>query len=71
VQDALEDPNRTTPRRLAPYGLNAGGTGATGRNREIRINGEEEAIPATATQKLAAGDSLIIETPGGGGFASP
>jgi 5-oxoprolinase (ATP-hydrolysing) len=58
-------------RRIAPFGLNGGGNGATGRNRVIRINGEEEAIPATATLKLAAGDSLIIETPGGGGFASP
>jgi 5-oxoprolinase (ATP-hydrolysing) len=69
--EAVEVSILSNHRRIAPFGLNGGGNGATGRNRVIRINGEEEAIPATATLKLAAGDSLIIETPGGGGFASP
>jgi 5-oxoprolinase (ATP-hydrolysing) len=55
-------------RRISPFGLKGGGPGATGRNRVIRKNSATEEVGATATLKLDAGDSLVIETPGGGGF---
>jgi 5-oxoprolinase (ATP-hydrolysing) len=58
-------------RRIAPFGLNGGGDGATGRNCVIRKNASTEDIGATATIKLDAGDRLVIETPGGGGFGRP
>jgi N-methylhydantoinase B/oxoprolinase/acetone carboxylase alpha subunit len=37
-------------------------------NRIIRANGSEETLSGTATVQLDAGDTFIIETPGGGGY---
>jgi 5-oxoprolinase (ATP-hydrolysing) len=55
-------------RRISPFGLDGGGHGLTGNNRIVRADGREDALPGTATMRLAAGDSVVIETPGGGGF---
>jgi N-methylhydantoinase B/oxoprolinase/acetone carboxylase alpha subunit len=55
-------------RRIAPFGVNGGANGAIGRNSVIRKNGVTEELDATATVDLDAGDQLIVETPGGGGF---
>jgi 5-oxoprolinase (ATP-hydrolysing) len=66
--EAVEVSILSNHRRIAPFGLDGGGPGATGRNSVIRKNGVAEEIGATATLKLDAGDSLRIETPGGGGF---
>mgnify|MGYP001455946982 CR=1 FL=1 len=55
-------------RRIPPFDLNGGQPGSTGRNYVIRKNAASEEVGATATLKLDAGDSLVIETPGGGGF---
>ena len=57
-------------RRIAPFGMDGGKDGATGINTVIRNNGETEILSATATIKLAAGDMVVIETPGGGGFGA-
>ncbi|HSD68599.1 MAG TPA: hydantoinase B/oxoprolinase family protein [Woeseiaceae bacterium] len=57
-------------RRIAPFGLNGGEPGATGRNCVRRKGGATEEIGAKATIRLEAGDSLVIETPGGGGFGA-
>lgn len=54
-------------RRTAPYGLYGGGSGKSGRNLLLR-NGVQSELPAKASIKLAKGDRLRIETPGGGGF---
>lgn len=55
-------------RRLeGPYGLCGGQDGATGINRLIQ-DGEERAIGGKATIYVKAGDRLVIETPGGGGW---
>ena len=51
-----------------PYGLEGGEGGKPGRNRLMQ-NGVEKDIPAKKSFPVKAGDSLIIETPGGGGFA--
>jgi N-methylhydantoinase B len=53
----------TERRRLAPQGASGGGDGACGANR---LDGRE--LPAKARATLQPGDTLRIETPGGGGW---
>jgi len=53
-------------RRHAPQGRSGGDPGALGRNL---LNGEE--LPAKVTRELEPVDVVRIETPGGGGYASP
>ena len=55
-------------RRIAPFGLDGGKSGSKGRNRVVRAGERAEKIGATAQLALEAGDRLVIETPGGGGF---
>ncbi|MFK7886041.1 MAG: hydantoinase B/oxoprolinase family protein [Gammaproteobacteria bacterium] len=56
-------------RSTQPFGLHGGGPGAAGINTLWRAGTQEyEILNATATVKVAAGDRLKIETPGGGGF---
>ena len=55
-------------RRIAPFGFAGGNDGQTGGNRIVRADGREEQLEGTATVRLGAGDTFVIETPGGGGF---
>jgi len=55
-------------RVVAPFGLAGGGDGAVGANRVERADGRVEVLGATASVELAAGDVVVIETPGGGGY---
>ncbi|MEX2151676.1 MAG: hydantoinase B/oxoprolinase family protein [Steroidobacteraceae bacterium] len=55
-------------RRIAPFGLAGGGDGARGSTRVLRANGRTEELPACAVIDIGAGDAIVIETPGGGGF---
>jgi len=55
-------------RSTAPWGLAGGAPGQCGRNVLIHPDGSEEELPAKFTRRLAAGDRLRIETPGGGGW---
>ena len=55
-------------RRIAPFGLCGGQAGAPGVNRVLRKNGAIEEPGSTAIIELESGDTLIIETPGGGGY---
>jgi N-methylhydantoinase B len=55
-------------RRYAPYGLRGGQPGTMGRNQLVRIDGSEESLSGKATRSVEAGDVLIVETPGGGGW---
>jgi N-methylhydantoinase B len=50
-------------RRHGPSGTAGGAAGLTGANS---LNGRE--IPSKCTKRLAEGDILRIETPGGGGW---
>ena len=50
-------------RRIAPWGLNGGGDGASGKNS---LNGEM--LPGKCTLQAKKGDRLLIETPGGGAW---
>jgi 5-oxoprolinase (ATP-hydrolysing) len=52
----------------APYGLEGGQPGALGRNLLRRADGSTETLPAAVTFTAHPGDTLTIETPGGGGF---
>jgi N-methylhydantoinase B len=54
-------------RRRGPYGLGGGEPGSPGRNT-IVSGGQETVQPGKFHTRLEAGDSLRIETPGGGGW---
>ena len=58
-------------RRVPPFGLEGGSPAATGRNYVERADGTIEELPACATVQMNAGDTFVIETPGGGGFGAP
>jgi 5-oxoprolinase (ATP-hydrolysing) len=58
----------TGHRKVPPYGMKGGGEGQTGSNYVKRANGMLEELGTTAEVSLDAGDSIIIKTPGGGGF---
>ena len=57
-------------RRTAPFGLAGGGDALPGINRVERSSGEVEVLPATASVIVRAGDVMVIETPGGGGYGT-
>jgi 5-oxoprolinase (ATP-hydrolysing) len=57
-------------RRIAPFGLAGGGDGATGINRLELADGGSRILPACASVEVKAGDVLVIETPGGGGYGN-
>jgi N-methylhydantoinase B len=59
----------TERRRFAPWGLAGGGTGRRGRNILIRGR-RRSALPGKINRRLEAGDTIRIETPGGGGFGT-
>ena len=54
----------------APYGCDGGDAGQVGRNRIIRSGQQMKELPWRAQFSVKAGDRLIIETPGGGGFGT-
>ena len=58
-------------RRTAPFGLAGGCDALPGINRVERSSGEVEVLPATASVTVEAGDVMVIETPGGGGYGCP
>jgi N-methylhydantoinase B/oxoprolinase/acetone carboxylase alpha subunit len=37
----------------------------------LRAGGEEEELAAVDAREVAAGDRLVLETPGGGGWGAP
>ena len=58
----------TGRRKNSSHGLFGGSNGLPGKNSIITIEGEIKTLPPTATFKIKPGESLLIETPGGGGF---
>ena len=58
-------------RRVPPYGMAGGQSGALGRNHIERSNGETLELGGCAEVQMQAGDVFVIETPGGGGFGAP
>jgi 5-oxoprolinase (ATP-hydrolysing) len=57
-------------RHVGPFGLAGGADGLPGRNRVVRASGDVETLGGTAEVELNAGDRLVIETPGGGGYGN-
>jgi len=57
-------------RRIAPYGLSGGASGACGRTT-LTVIGHAEELPSKGQRHVTAGAVLRIESPGGGGWGSP
>ncbi|PTT09840.1 hydantoinase B/oxoprolinase family protein, partial [Caulobacter sp. HMWF025] len=57
-------------RRVPPFGLAGGEAGALGLARVERSDGSVQAMAATDLVEVAAGDTIVIETPGGGGWGA-
>jgi 5-oxoprolinase (ATP-hydrolysing) len=58
-------------RRVAPYGMAGGETGALGRHWVEHEDGSTTAMEGSDSKDAAAGDVFVIETPGGGGYGEP
>ena len=55
-------------RRFAPYGLHGGLDGTTGRNWLRDQEGNVRELPGKVSLTLQAGETVTVETPGGGGW---
>ena len=55
-------------RRFAPYGLNGGGDGTPGRNWVRDAEGRMRELPGKISLTLQPGETVGVETPGGGGW---
>jgi 5-oxoprolinase (ATP-hydrolysing) len=58
-------------RAEGPYGMAGGSAGRTGRQRLVRVSGEVLELAGIDSCEVEAGDRLILETPGGGGWGAP
>ncbi|HEY4124480.1 MAG TPA: hydantoinase B/oxoprolinase family protein [Rhizomicrobium sp.] len=58
----------STRRQTDPFGLEGGQPGARGANWVTRGHNARAALAGCDETAMAAGDSITIETPGGGGF---
>ncbi|OBJ74201.1 hydantoinase B/oxoprolinase family protein [Mycobacterium sp. 1274756.6] len=58
-------------RRVAPYGLAGGEPGGLGRNTVVRADGQVVELAGCDSIRLDPGDTVVIETPGGGGYGPP
>ncbi|MFM5930441.1 MAG: hydantoinase B/oxoprolinase family protein [Novosphingobium sp.] len=61
----------SSSRTVPPFGLAGGGDGACGRQWIERADGRIEAFGGTDEADLDVGDSVVIETPGGGAYGAP
>ncbi len=57
-------------RTVAPYGSHGGGDGAPGRQRVVRASGAVVDLASIDGCEMFAGDRVIVETPGGGGWGT-
>ena len=55
-------------RTVAPFALEGGSPGMTGRNTIRRASGAREDLGGCGETNVAPGDAILIETPTGGGF---
>lgn len=60
----------TERRETSPDGLGGGGNGAPGSQTRLHPDGRMELLPGAITYQAEAGESVIIETPGGGGWGA-
>lgn len=64
MQCSILSGHRITP----PYGLKGGEAGRVGRNWLTKSNGEQQNLAGCDHTHIAAGDSISIQSPTGGGF---
>ncbi len=57
--------------KIQPWGLRGGGPGALGEYRIVKKNGDVVRLPSKCTVQMEAGDTLVVHTPGGGGYGDP
>ncbi len=57
-------------RMVPPYGVEGGQDGATGLNQVLRLDGSIDDLNGTDRTTIAAGECIIIRTPGGGGYGT-
>jgi N-methylhydantoinase B len=57
--------------KIPPWGLQGGGYGALGEYLLIKSDGSSERLPSKCTVSLREGDTVILRTPGGGGYGEP
>ena len=57
-------------RKVAPFGLNGGGSATPGKNYIERADGKAVELKACDETVVDAGDAIVIETPGGGGYGT-
>lgn len=55
-------------RHIAPVGLYGGEAGQCGINQHISLNGETVELSACASVSVNAGERILLQTPGGGGY---
>ncbi len=58
-------------RTTQPFGLSGGGNALSGSNTVERADGHRTALAACDAADMNTNDTIIIETPGGGGFGHP
>ncbi len=61
----------TSNRLSRPFGLEGAGSGRSGQNKLIKRSGIETILKSCDTIEAEAGDAIVIETPGGGGYGTP
>jgi 5-oxoprolinase (ATP-hydrolysing) len=57
-------------RRVAPYGMAGGASGALGRNYVERADGSVTELAGADSTDVGVDDVLVVETPGGGGYGT-
>ncbi|WOK06219.1 hydantoinase B/oxoprolinase family protein [Imperialibacter roseus] len=66
--EAVELTILTQHRVEAPYGMKGGNSGASGKQYVEKSTGEVIGLKGVDEMDLQAGDAIVIETPGGGGW---
>ncbi|EMR73253.1 N-methylhydantoinase B/acetone carboxylase, alpha subunit [Thaumarchaeota archaeon SCGC AB-539-E09] len=57
--------------KIPPWGLQGGGDGALGEYLLVKEDSSSERLPSKCTVSLREGDTIVIRTPGGGGYGDP
>jgi len=71
LEDGVEVNLLATRRRTRPDGRAGGQPGAPGADRVVRADGTVDEVDGLARVELDAGDTLVVATPGGGGYGRP
>lgn len=61
----------TERRTTAPQGMDGGDNGDAGKQTRLKPGGSSEILPGAITYQAAAGERIVIETTGGGGWGTP